>query len=1269
MTIDMPPPVAQSVRTNRSSFSSSHGNDDNTLHHFAAVSNGDGYESDSSSFAPPTPNTLSTAIPAELAGVVPLIDRFQVEGFLKLMHKQIQSAGKRGFFSKRSVGPQVREKLTFEDMLCFQKDPIPTSLLKLNSDLALRSTKLFQIILKYMEVDSSDRASPMSLDERVELVGKLYKQSLKHSELRDELFVQISKQTRNNPDRESLIKSWELMYLCVSCMTPSKDIGGYLSEYIHHIVNGVNTDPEIRAIALNTLSALKRSVKAGPRHIIPGPKEIEAQLTGKKLTTIVFFLDETFEEITYDMSTTVADAVEELAGIIKLSTYSSFSLFECRKAVTASKSPDSEEYVGLDDNKHIGDLLAEFKAAKERSKGEILHCKLIFKKKLFRESDEAVTDPMFMQLSYVQLQHDYIFGHYPVGRDEASQLSALQILAEIGFVRRPESCSDWSSFLERFLPRQIAMTRGRREWELDILSCYHSLEHLTKDDARQKFLHILRTLPYGNSVFFNVRKIDDPIGLLPGRIILGINKRGVHFFRPVPKEYLHSAELRDIMQFGSSNTAVFFKMRVAGVLHIFQFETKQGEEICVALQTHINDVMLRRYSKARTTAGGSLNEDISSNFKSPNSESYEKRIQDLSKAAEESKRIADQLKEELHEKQKQEEKMLQELESLKESLNVDKLSLEEVTNERDRLISLCDEKDKALQAAILEKRNMETRMTKLNKLVTEKENTTQREPIGANKQGLQKLEDELKLCKDELRIAEETIKSLTTDKLILEQRLSRLEKKNSEENSSIQLKLEQELKTLKGQVYDLERKVEVFRQELVAAESTLSVKDSELTALKNNLRELEELREMKEDIDRKNKQTAAILKMQASQLADMELLYKEEQVLRKRYFNTIEDMKGKIRVYCRPRPLSDKEIAEKDGNSLTTIDEFTVEHQWKTDKPKQHIYDRVFDGNATQEDVFEDTRYLVQSAVDGYNVCIFAYGQTGSGKTFTIYGSESNPGLTPRATAELFRILRRDSNKFSFSLKAYMVELYQDTLVDLLLPKNAKRLRLDIKKDSKGMVTVENVTTMSISTMDELNSIIQKGSERRHTSETQMNEESSRSHLILSIVIESTNLQSQSAARGKLSFVDLAGSERVKKSGSEGSQLKEAQSINKSLSALGDVISALSSGGQHIPYRNHKLTMLMSDSLGGNAKTLMFVNVSPAQSNLDETHNSLMYASRVRSIVNDPSKNVSSKEIARLKKLVAYWKEQAGRKGEDEDLEEIQEVRPSRDRTDGRHSL
>ncbi|KAF3776848.1 Kinesin-like protein [Nymphaea thermarum] len=225
-------------------------------------------------------------------------------------------------------------------------------------------------------------------------------------------------------------------------------------------------------------------------------------------------------------------------------------------------------------------------------------------------------------------------------------------------------------------------------------------------------------------------------------------------------------------------------------------------------------------------------------------------------------------------------------------------------------------------------------------------------------------------------------------------------------------------------------------------------------------------------------------------------------------------------------------------------------------------------------------------------------------------------------------------------------------------------------REIRGMVVVENATTVTISGLEELNSIAFRGFEQRHTSGTQMNDESSRSHLIFSIVIESTNLVTQSQAKGKLSFVDLAGSERVKKSGSSGHQLKEAQSINRSLSALGDVISALSSEGQHIPYRNHKLTMLMSDSLGGNAKTLMFVNVSPADSNLDETHNSLMYASRVRSIMNDPSKNVSSREVARLKKMISYWKEQAGRKGDEEELEEIQDARPTsaKDHPDNRLS-
>ncbi|GAB2279343.1 Kinesin-like protein KIN-14E [Dionaea muscipula] len=1248
----------------RSKFSSSSSNEYEAASQSGILSEGEGYQSDAeSTVAPSTPMTLSISIPPELAGSIPWINKFQVEGFLKAMHKQIQSAGKHRFFSKRSSGPQIGEKFTIEDMLCFQKDPIPTSLLKINSGLVSRAKKLFKTVLRYMGVDS-DRVAPADLDDRIELVQKLYKHTLRSPMLCDELFVQISKQTRNNPNREWLIKAWELLYLFAFSMPPSEDISGYLSECVQNVACSEDVDSDVQVLAQNTLNALKRSIKAGPRYSIPGREEIEGLLIGKKLTTVVFFLDETFEEITYDLSTTVADAVQELSGIIKLSAYSSFSLFVCCKVLSDSKSidPGTEEYTGLDDNKYIGDLLAEFKEAKDTSKGKLVHYKLVFKKKYFRDSDKDVRDPMFIQLSYIQLQHDYILGNYPIEREDAAQLSALQILVEIGFNGNIELHTDWDMLLERFLPRQIAITQAKKEWELDILSRYRMMGSLTMEDARLQFLRILRLLPYGNSTFFTVRKTEDPIGLLPSKIILGINKHGVHFFHPAPKEYLHSTDLRDIMQFGSTSTSLVLKVKVADVLHVFQFSTKQGKEIYLALQTHINDAMLRRYYKARAVVSSTRREGVSHICKSRHAEVSENGHQDYCGPAEVSQNNVDKLLSKLQEKQKGEVHLQAELEGLKKSLLFERQNLAKVSTECDKLRFLYNEKDSVLQAALLEKKSLEIGLARWND--EELEVNPKKECAFASDQGFNEMHSAV-------MNAEENIKRLMDERVLLEQKILKLEKNAVNEVLMIEKQYEQECKSQSLRVSELEKELEIIKLDLEVAGLTLAERDLELSTLRSNLKELEELREMKEDINRKNERTAVMLKFQGAQLAELEGLYKEEQSSRKRYFNVIEDMKGKIRVYCRLRPLSEKEKADNERNVLTRMDEFTVEHPWKDDKTKQHLYDQVFDGFSSQEEVFEDTKYLVQSAVDGYNVCIFAYGQTGSGKTYTIYGNDGDPGLTPRATAELFNILKRDKKKFSYSLQAYMVELYQDTLVDLLLPKNAKRLKLDVKKDLKGLIYVENVTIAHISTYEELQSIIQRGIEQRHISGTRMNEESSRSHLIVSIIIESTNLQTQSVARGKLSFVDLAGSERVKKSGSAGSQLKEAQSINKSLSALGDVISALSSGAQHIPYRNHTLTMLMSDSLGGNAKTLMFVNVSPAESNLDETHNSLMYASRVRTIVNDPNKNVNAKEVARLKKLIAYWKERAGgKKADEEDLAEIREemAAPS-ERSNGRNSM
>ncbi|KAF3776019.1 Kinesin-like calmodulin-binding protein-like protein [Nymphaea thermarum] len=424
-------------------------------------------------------------------------------------------------------------------------------------------------------------------------------------------------------------------------------------------------------------------------------------------------------------------------------------------------------------------------------------------------------------------------------------------------------------------------------------------EHLSRDDARQQFLRILKILPYGNSIFFAVRKIDDPIGLLPGRIILGINKRGVHFFRPVPKEYLHSAELRDIMQFGSSNTAVFFKMRVAGVLHIFQFETKQGEEICVALQTHINDVMLRRYSKARSIASASMQGDISQSPRVPSVDAYEKRLEELTNTVEQSQRKAD-----CSERQ----------------------NLEDIMAERDKYKMLCDEKDSALQDALTMKNNVQVKfemgldngsMPK-NKsdvvILTDTHSCVGGIDTPSVYDMRTKLDEELKAHSKDLLAAKETTKNLThvkvraepkahledvlaakemtkklaNEKHLLEQKVLWLERKKSEEMDILEKKSVQEQEKLKLQISELEKRLSVATQELVVAQSMLTMRNNELDVLQSSLKELEELREMREDIDRKNAQTAEILKKQGVQLIELEKLYKEEQVLRKRYFNTIE---------------------------------------------------------------------------------------------------------------------------------------------------------------------------------------------------------------------------------------------------------------------------------------------------------------------------------------------------------------------------------------------
>lgn len=346
----------------------------------------------------------------------------------------------------------------------------------------------------------------------------------------------------------------------------------------------------------------------------------------------------------------------------------------------------------------------------------------------------------------------------------------------------------------------------------------------------------------------------------------------------------------------------------------------------------------------------------------------------------------------------------------------------------------------------------------------------------------------------------------------------------------------------------------------------------------------------------------------------------DAELVRKKLHNRAEDLKGSIRVFCRIRPLSGKEKDQGDTGITKQLSPMKIEVQ-KEDDVEVFEFNGVFTPG-TQDEIFEDCKDLVQSAVDGYNVTIFAYGQTGAGKTFTMAGIPGDLGISPRTIIEVFDLIEKQKSRFDFVVTGSMLELYQQNLLDLMPAGDSKLKKkpLNVRQEKSGVIVVENLHEEPCSTAEELQTIVDKGANERKTGSTEMNAGSSRSHLIVLIRILSTNKETKQTLQGKILIVDLAGSERLKKSQTADDMKKESIEINKSLTALGDVISALASGQKQIPYRNHKLTQLMQDSIGGSAKTLMFVNASPASSNMEETVNSLRYAARAKNITNNSVK-------------------------------------------------
>ncbi|KAE9583472.1 Kinesin-like protein [Colletotrichum fructicola] len=349
-----------------------------------------------------------------------------------------------------------------------------------------------------------------------------------------------------------------------------------------------------------------------------------------------------------------------------------------------------------------------------------------------------------------------------------------------------------------------------------------------------------------------------------------------------------------------------------------------------------------------------------------------------------------------------------------------------------------------------------------------------------------------------------------------------------------------------------------------------------------------------------------------------EKLIKEE-TERRILFNKYQELKGNIRVMCRVRPVlsaaegAPAQVAYPDDKTSAEIalagpEEMNSITGKATRKNYNFEFDRVFDPKAQNQDVFDEISQLVQSALDGYNVCIFCYGQTGSGKTHTM---SSQDGMIPRATHMIYDTVNKLKEKsWTYKMEGSFIEVYNEELNDLLT--EGKGRKLEIRHDDvRKQTTVVNCKSVSLDSADTVEMMLDEAQKNRSVAATKANERSSRSHSVFILKLVGFNSATGERCEGTLNLVDLAGSERLKHSQVEGDRMKETQNINKSLSCLGDVIEALGRGSGHIPYRNSKLTHLLQYSLGGNSKTLMFVMVSPLETHLKETLTSLRFATKV----------------------------------------------------------
>jgi len=520
--------------------------------------------------------------------------------------------------------------------------------------------------------------------------------------------------------------------------------------------------------------------------------------------------------------------------------------------------------------------------------------------------------------------------------------------------------------------------------------------------------------------------------------------------------------------------------------------------------------------------------------------------------------------------------------------------------------------------------------------------------------------------KEKLRSAEEEIDGIRLAKVSLEKELhaTRIELRCLERNYD-ELRAEYDhIAAHTSETNEAEIKLEVLTEEHIATTAALNAVYADLDATKaraeaamkekedSHKKEIEQLqfdlsvmktRASKVQINTNATNASeeveddAVLRARIEErdkrIAELENELLKGEQLRREMHNAIQELRGNIRVYVRTRPFlpgddqtNDSPIdITPDGESLTILDR-------RSGNPLDFKFDKVFPPSAGQGFVFDEVSDFVQSALDGFHVCLFSYGQTGSGKTHTMQGCGNGPmrGIIPRSVSKILDQARAmTKQKWKFTLTASFLEIYNENLNDLLSSMKStsdnaaeNKKKLSIKRDREGKSFVDGLTKIPIDVnnsavgMEQLETLMGVAARSRSVAKTKMNSQSSRSHSVFMLHLNGYNDESGTIVNGALNLCDLAGSERLDRSGAgaDAKRLKETQSINKSLSCLGDVFNALATGASHVPYRNSKLTYLLQDCLSGDGKALMFVNLSPTTASCGESVCSLRFAQRVNQV-------------------------------------------------------